>query len=331
MRNLIFEKDICEKNDADGNNNPSTSYFYTENSHKTVVDLRQLLKDKINKNEIFCSFEIVSTKKPSTFYRRLLLDMEEYSPLFYALTWHNEAASDNDSYLPLDLVENFPLNTLLHLAAKGLKRDEVVYILKKALTFGIINIFALRGDSLSENGDFEHAADLVAFIRQRFGDTFCVCVAGYPQMHPESASKEFDLHYLKAKVEAGADFIITQICFESRVLIDFVKDCREIGIQIPILPGILAPTNHGCLEKMIDICRLDVPIDIKDDLARMKDDDQAARKYSVDLITRIITDVIRSGATCGFHLFTLNRLSLIAEICKHIESVKAENLAEKIF
>ncbi|KYM94164.1 Methylenetetrahydrofolate reductase [Cyphomyrmex costatus] len=304
MRNLIFEKDICEKNDADGNNNPSTSYFYTENSHKTVVDLRQLLKDKINKNEIFCSFEIVSTKKPSTFYRRLLLDMEEYSPLFYALTWHNEAASDNDSYLPLDLVENFPLNTLLHLAAK---------------------------DSLSENGDFEHAADLVAFIRQRFGDTFCVCVAGYPQMHPESASKEFDLHYLKAKVEAGADFIITQICFESRVLIDFVKDCREIGIQIPILPGILAPTNHGCLEKMIDICRLDVPIDIKDDLARMKDDDQAARKYSVDLITRIITDVIRSGATCGFHLFTLNRLSLIAEICKHIESVKAENLAEKIF
>ncbi|KYQ56114.1 Methylenetetrahydrofolate reductase [Trachymyrmex zeteki] len=326
MRNLILENDMCERNDADGNDNPSTPDFHTEDPRKTVVDLRRLLKDKISKNEIFCSFEIVSTRKSGAFYRRLLIDMEEYSPLFYALTWHNEAASDNDGYLPLDLAENFPPNTLLHLAAKDLKRDEVVYILKKALAFGIINIFALRGDSLSENGDFEHAVDLVAFIRQRFGDTFCVCVAGYPQMHPESSSKELDLHYLKAKVEAGADFIITQICFDSRVLINFVRDCREIGIQIPILPGILAPTNHACLEKMIDICRLDVPIKIKEDLARMKDDDQAARKYSVVLIAQIITDVIRNGATCGFHLFTLNRLSLVAEICKRIESFKAKNL-----
>jgi len=71
--------------------------------------------------------------------------MEKYSPLFYAITWHNEAASDNNGYLPLDLAENFPPNTLLHLAAKGLKRDEVVYILRKALAIGIINIFALRG------------------------------------------------------------------------------------------------------------------------------------------------------------------------------------------
>lgn len=78
-------------------------------------------------------------------YIRLLLDLDKYSPLFYALTWHNEGVSSNDSYLPLDLVENFPSNTLLHLAAKSLKRDEVVYILKKALAFGIINIFALQG------------------------------------------------------------------------------------------------------------------------------------------------------------------------------------------
>ncbi|XP_018050214.1 PREDICTED: methylenetetrahydrofolate reductase [Atta colombica] len=307
MRNLILENDICERNDADGNDNPSISDFHIENPHKTIVNLRQLLNDKISKNEIFYSFEIVSTRKSGVFYRRFLIDMEEYSPLFYALTWHNEATSNNDGYLPLDLAENFPANTLLHLAAKGLKRDEVIYILKKALAFGIINIFALRGDSLSENGDFEHAADLVVFIRQRFGDTFCVCVAGYPQMHPESPSKELDLHYLKAKVEAGADFIITQICFDSRVLINFVRDCREIGIQIPILPGILIPTNHACLEKMIDKCRLDVPIKIKEELARMKDDDQAVRKYSVDLIAQIITDVIRNGATYGFHLFTLNR------------------------
>lgn len=108
-------------------------------------------------------------------------------------------------------------------------------------------------------------------------------------------------------MEAGADFIVTQICFESRVLIDFVRNCREIGIRIPILPGILAPASHACLEKMADTCGLDVPVEIRDNFARLKDDDRAAKKYSVDLITRIITDVIRSGAACGFHLFTLNR------------------------
>lgn len=86
-----------------------------------------------------------------------------------------------------------------------------------------------------------------------------------------------------------------------------MKDCRKIGVQVPILPGILAPISYKCLEKMSDICKLDVPIEIKEDLARIKDDDQAVRKFVIDLTVQIITDVIKSGITCGFHLFTLNR------------------------
>ncbi|XP_050454090.1 methylenetetrahydrofolate reductase isoform X1 [Cataglyphis hispanica] len=322
MRKLIFEKNPREMNNADRNeseNETFTHNSYIENRSFQFVDLRQSIKDKISKSEIFYSFEIVSVRKPKTFYQRLLLDMDKYSPLFYALTWHNEGTSSSDNYLPLDLVEIFPSNTLLHLAAKGLKRDEVVRILRKALAFGIINIFALQGDADSLDGDFKYAADLVAFIRQQFGNTFCICVAGYPQMHPKSFSKELDLHYLKAKVEAGADFIITQICFESQVFIDFVRDCRKIGIQIPILPGILAPTDYKCLEKMADICTLDIPIKIKNDLARIKNDDQTVKRFMIDLTVRIITDVIKSGTTYGFHLFTLNRLSLVAEICRRVE------------
>ncbi|XP_072762449.1 methylenetetrahydrofolate reductase (NADPH) [Anoplolepis gracilipes] len=325
MRKFIFEENLCEKSNTDRNeseDDPSTYSSHIENRPLQFVDLRQSIKDKISRREIFYSLEIVSMRKPKTFYQRLFLDMDKYSPLFYALTWHNEEASGNDSYLPLDLVKHFPSNTLLHLAAKGLKRDQVIHILRKALGFGIINIFALQGDSLLEEGDFKYAADLVAFIREQFGDTFCIFVAGYPQMHPKSFSKELDLHYLKAKVGAGADFIITQICLESQVFINFVKDCRKIGIQIPIFPGILAPTDYNCLEKMTDICKLDVPIEIKDDLARIKDDDQAVRKFLIDLTVRIIMDIIKSGATCGFHLFTLNRLSLVAEICRRVEFPK---------
>ncbi|XP_070157168.1 methylenetetrahydrofolate reductase (NADPH) [Polyergus mexicanus] len=328
MRKLMFEKNPREMNNADRNESEedtSTHSSHIENCPFQFVDLRQSIKDKISKREIFYSFEIVSVRKPKTFYQRLLMDMDKYSPLFYALTWHNKETSGSNNYLPLDLVKNFPSNTLLHLAAKGLKRDEVVRILKKALTFGIINIFALQGDanSLLEDDDFKYAADLIAFIRVQFGDTFCICVAGYPQIHPKSFSKELDLHYLKAKVKAGADFIITQICFESQIFIDFVRDCRKIEIQIPILLGILAPTDYKCLEKMADICMLEIPIKIKNDLVQIKDDDQAMRKFIIDLTVRIITDVIKSGTTCGFHLFTLNRLSLVAEICRRVEFPKS--------
>lgn len=108
-------------------------------------------------------------------------------------------------------------------------------------------------------------------------------------------------------MEAGADFIITQMCFESQVFIDFVGDCRKIGIHIPIISGIFAPTSFKCYEKMVHICKLDVPIKIKDNLMQMKDDDQAVRKFAIDLTMQIITDIIRSGTTCGFHLFTSNR------------------------
>lgn len=86
-----------------------------------------------------------------------------------------------------------------------------------------------------------------------------------------------------------------------------MRDCRKIGIQIPILPGILAPMDYKCLEKMADICMLDVPIKIKNDLVQIKDNDQMVRKFIIDLTVRIITDIIESGTTCGFHLFTLNR------------------------
>ncbi|XP_014477208.1 PREDICTED: methylenetetrahydrofolate reductase [Dinoponera quadriceps] len=323
MRNFVLAK----KRDTDRNDieddSPTTCNLRTENRHREIVDLRRSLRDKISKHEIFYSFEIVSRKESGTSYQRLLAEMDKYSPLFYALTWHvNEGVSGNKNYAPLEILKNLPNNTLLHLAAKGLRRDEVVSILEKALTLEIVNIFALQGDSSSGDGDFVHASELVAFIREHFGDAFCVCVAGYPQMHPKSASKELDLHYLKTKVEAGADFIITQVIFESQVFIDFVKDCREIGIQVPIIPGIFTPTDYECLEMMERVCKLDIPGKIKDDLARMRGEDTMMRKFVLELTAQIITDVIGSGATCGFHLFTLNRLSLLTEICGHINSCK---------
>lgn len=173
-------------------------------------------------------------------------------------------------------------------------------------------------DPVVANTDFPRAADFVRFIRNEFGDIFCICVAGYPNMHPESPSKELDLLYLKEKVDAGADLIITQVVFEANVFIKFVNDCKEIGINVPIIPGILLIPNYASLEKMSKICNFTVPQSSLDILQSIKDNDDEVSKYGIKLATNIIKDVFASGTTFGFHLFTLNRTSLASELCNKL-------------
>ncbi|XP_076236564.1 methylenetetrahydrofolate reductase (NADPH) isoform X2 [Calliopsis andreniformis] len=240
-------------------------------------------------------------------------ETDKYHPLFYALTWHTK--NTTKSYLSLELIDIFPSNTILHLIVSGLTRDDVLTILKEALNRSITNIFVLRGDATVANSEFPYAVDLVRFIRSHFGDKFCICVAGYPDMHPESPSKELDLFYLKEKVDAGADFIITQIVFEAYAFIQFVKDCRKIGIDVPIIPGILPIPNYASFEKMVKICNVKVPLNILRTLESIKTNDDDVHAYGIELTTSIIKDIIASKTTCGFHLFTLNRISLTSEIC----------------
>ncbi|XP_043679639.1 methylenetetrahydrofolate reductase [Vespula pensylvanica] len=281
-----------------------------------MVDLQQVINEKVNKKEVFYSFELFPMKGSSDIYKRFFAEMDKYSPLFYALTWHSKGLIN--SYLSLDIVEQFPSRTLLHLAAKGLKRCNVEMILKRAYNLGIRNIFALQGDSILEDGDFPHAIDLVKFIRSCFGKKFSICVAGYPDMHPLSPNKDFDLFYLKAKVDAGADFIITQIFFESDTFINFVNDCKNIGITIPIIPGIFPIPEYKCLQRMTNICRLHIPRKIVDRLETIKDDDEAVKNFGIEFAIDLIKDILESRASYGFHLFTLNKIPMAQNICNQL-------------
>ncbi|KAK2578032.1 hypothetical protein KPH14_008449 [Odynerus spinipes] len=279
-----------------------------------IIDLREVINNKNREKEIFYSFELFPMKKPNNIYERFFAEMDKYSPAFYALTWHTKSVT-------LDAVEKFPSNTLLHLAAKGLKRCNVEIILKRVHALGIRNIFALQGDSALEDGDFPHAIDLVKFIRAYFGETFCIFVAGYPDMHPLSPSKDLDLLYLKAKVDAGADFIITQIFFESSIFLSFVKDCNDIGIKVPIIPGIFPIPGYKCFERMTNICKVNVPKFILNRLDTMKDNDEAVRNFGIELTVNLIKDIIECDASYGFHLFTLNKISMVQNICNRLSTI----------
>jgi methylenetetrahydrofolate reductase (NADPH) len=138
------------------------------------------------------------------------------------------------------------LDVLMHLTCTGLTIEKLTEALDTAKSYNIRNILALRGDpprgaetwEAVDNG-FSHASQLVTFIRQKYGDFFCIAVAGYPEVHSQATSREDDIRHLKEKVDAGADMVITQLFYNNEIFNEWVRDCRSIGVKVPIIPGIM--------------------------------------------------------------------------------------------
>ncbi|XP_015600129.1 methylenetetrahydrofolate reductase isoform X1 [Cephus cinctus] len=317
---------------------------YSE-SQQNAINISSLIEEKIRKNEKFYSFELNPVKeRQDQIYERFFSETKQCSPLFYTISWHPNIAGKE--HASTDLIKILPNNTLLHLVGRSLNKENLINILKTALACGKINIFALRGgkcifsliipvsynprsglfikilspqtDSGLENGDFLYAIDLVKFIRSKFGSKFSICVAGYPQMHPNSPTKELDLFYLKEKVNAGANFIITQLFFDAKVFIDFVKDCRRFKILVPIIPGIYPIPNFKSLIRMTNMCKLEIPKKVLDILEPIQDNDEAVAKFGIDLVTNMIKEIFDSNVANGFHLFTFNRSLLASEVCSRV-------------
>ena len=179
------------------------------------------------------------------------------------------------------------VDALMHLSCTGMTVDEIKQVLVAAREAGIQNILALRGDPQKgiiswepTRGGFLHAIDLVRLIRQEHGDHFCIAVAGFPEGHPQSKSNyDMDIMYLRDKVNAGADFILTQFFYDTAVFIDFVKRCRENDILCPIIPGMMPIQNYSSFQRMTSFCKTRVPDQILDDLAPVKEDDEAVKDY----------------------------------------------------
>jgi methylenetetrahydrofolate reductase (NADPH) len=157
-------------------------------------------------------------------------------------------------------------------------KDLIKTTLDQAKAAGIQNILALRGDppkgtekwEASEDG-FKYAIDLVKFIREEYGDYFGIAVAGYPEKHPEATDYKEDLHYLKAKIDAGADFVITQLFYNPDCFLRFVDDCRKIGMTCPIIPGIMPISSYKGFMNMTKFCKVSIPTHVTSTLAEIKD------------------------------------------------------------
>jgi len=294
--------------------------------------LMEKIKARCDSKDKFYSLEFFPprTKAGATNLISRLDRMRAGNPLFVDVTWHpagNPAGDSETSSMMIahSAVQYVGVESMLHMTCVGTGKEDVTGYLEKARRLGLRNILALRGDlpNIDEEWQFDpekfnYATDLVKHIRDTTDDYFTICVAGYPTGHPEAKSYEKDLIHLKEKVDAGADFIITQLFFKASTFKKFVDDCRAIGIHCPILPGIMPIQSFDSLRHIVKLSKLEVPQEITDIVNPLKGNDDAIRNYGIHQATQMIRELFISGYAPGIHFYTLNREVATIAILKNL-------------
>ena len=209
------------------------------------------------------------------------------------------------------LREIFKFEVMPHLVCLGHSKGEIMSVLKRYESAGLRNVMALRGDPPKGESDFKphpdgfrHASELVAFIRENFPD-FGIGCAGYPEKHPEAPSLEKDIDYLKLKVDAGADFVVTQLFFDNSHYFSFVEKCLAAGIDKPIIAGILPALSFKQAMNFKNMCAADIPLNLLERLESAASDDDAV-KVGIEWAESQIEE-LKQKRVPGIHLYILNR------------------------
>lgn len=207
-----------------------------------------------------------------------------------------------------------------HLSCIGATRESIREILDTYRAHGIRHLVALRGDlpsGMADPGEFRYANELVSFIRETTGDWFTIEVAAYPEMHPQAKSWDEDLLNFKRKVEAGANAAITQYFYNADAYFQFVADCRALGVDIPIVPGIMPISNYPQLARFSTLCGAEIPRWLARKLEGYGEDTASIRAFGLDFCTALCERLLAGGAP-GLHFYTLNQASLTAALWQRL-------------
>ncbi len=200
------------------------------------------------------------------------------------------------------------LDAAPHISCVGGTREELRELLRLYKALGCRRIVALRGDlpsGMARMGELRYASDLIAFIRGEHGDHFHIEVAAYPETHPQAGDALADLRNFRTKVEAGADGAITQYFYNTDAYFRFVDDARALGIEVPIVPGIMPISNFSQLKRFSEACGAEIPRWIGQRMRAYGDDADAIREFASDFIARMCERLVAGGAP-GLHFYTLN-------------------------
>ncbi|KAA6185628.1 methylenetetrahydrofolate reductase [NAD(P)H] [Thiohalocapsa marina] len=237
--------------------------------------------------------------------------LQAVGPLYFSCTYGAGGSTRERTFETVDWLREQGIETAPHLACIGSDKDEIGAIVRRYIDEGISRIVALRGDLPSGMGrtgfgTFRYANELVEFLRAEFGDHFHIEVAAYPEFHPQAPSADADLANFKRKVEAGADAAITQYFYNADAYFGFMDDCERLGIDIPVVPGIMPITNYSQLARFSDACGAEIPRWIRKRLEGYGDDRDAIRAFGHDVVLDLCRRLLDGGAP-GLHFYTMNQ------------------------
>ena len=272
------------------------------------------IADLLERQRPVFSFEFFppKTDEGQQTLRNTLEVLKDDEPDYVSVTYGAGGTTRNRTVeITKTIKRDFGIEAMAHLSCVGEPRERLLEILDEIAAAGIQNVLALRGDPprgerewQPHPGGLSYSVELIRLIKERF--EFCVGAAGFPEVHLDAPDRASDLRYAKEKVDAGADFLITQLFFDNDVYFDYVEDARAAGIEVPVIPGIMPITNYGQIHRFTDMCGATFPEQYEQELEARKDDPDATADLGVAYATLQCAELLASGAP-GIHFYTLNR------------------------
>ncbi|MBH2018523.1 MAG: methylenetetrahydrofolate reductase [NAD(P)H] [Burkholderiales bacterium] len=268
------------------------------------------------------SFEFFPPKTPEGVEKLRLTRQALYAhqPEFCSVTFGAGGSTQEGTFSTVKAIQEEGVTAVSHFSCVGATRSTVRDQLGALRAMGVRRLVALRGDLPSGygiGGEFQYASDLVAFIRLETGDAFHIDVAAYPEIHPQAKSAEADLNAFATKVRAGADSAITQYFFNADAYFRFVDDVRRLGVEVPVVPGIMPITSSTQLMRFSDACGAEIPRWIRLRLQGYGDDTASIRSFGLDVITALC-DQLRAAGVPGIHFYTMNQAAATSEIIRRL-------------
>ena len=287
------------------------------------------ISELLKKESLSLSFEVFPPKTETAFesVKTATEEIAKLKPSFMSVTY---GAGGGTSKYTLDIAKNikelYGVPTLAHLTCVSSSKEMVHRKIEEIRTAGITNIMALRGDIPAhlENDDrsgwdYQHAVELVRELKESGAD-FCIGGACYPEIHPESSNQKEDIRYLKEKVDAGCEFLTTQMFFDNNLLYAFLYKIREAGITVPVIPGIMPITNANQVERSVKLSGSFMPQRFKSLVDKFGSDPAAMKQAGIAYATDQIIDLYANGIT-NVHVYSMNKPDVAEKIQNNLSYI----------
>ena len=290
------------------------------------------VQDILERDKTLFSFEFFPPKTESGWKTLVvrLHDFEVLEPSFVSVTYGASGSSrDKTHALVTHLAEETNLDPIPHLTCVSHTIEEINQILQKYALAGVDNILAIRGDQRDGGftpSDFAHACDLVECIRAFEDKNFGICVAGFPEGHPDTPNRLLQMDHLKTKVDAGADWICSQLFFDNNAFLDWRERCELKGIEIPLVAGIMPITSISSMKKMAELAGgTNFPAKLLKRLYKFQDDQQSVKRIGIQWASEQCSDLLDHGVR-GIHFYTMNKSVATEEIFRSLGATNSARL-----